>query len=170
MKTPRRSLLLGDDTAMTHSLSAIKNYVLSPAYRHAVWVKLALSGSSALRFWSRRKLELRCGCRISGRVGQGLVLPHADGVIIGAGATIGERCTLYQQVTIGQTRRGYPTLGDDVVVYAGAKIIGRVFVGNRCVVGANAVVTDDCPDGAIVAGVPAKIIGWADGSKGAVCP
>lgn len=141
-------------------ISKIKMYLTSPSYRFAVWTRLSLSNSPAIRSWSRRKLESKCGCRIAGTIGGGLALPHADGVIIGEGVVIGERCTLFQQVTLGQSGGGYPRLGDDVIVYAGAKIIGEVFVGDRCIVGANAVVTKDCPSDSVVAGVPAKIIGW----------
>ncbi len=79
-----------------------------------------------------------------------------------AGAKIGRNCVVMQQVTIGSSRGGkrggYPTLGDNVVVCCGAKIIGNVKIGNNVIVGANAVVVTDVPDGAVVGGIPAKVI------------
>ena len=95
-------------------------------------------------------------------IGAGFCISHCFSIII-AGARIGKNCVVMQQVTIGSSRGGkrggYPTLGDNVVVCCGAKIIGNVKVGNNVIVGANAVVASDIPDDAVVGGVPAKIIG-----------
>lgn len=91
-------------------------------------------------------------------IGGGLILQHGFATIISA-ESIGENCKIYQQVTIGYNHRlEAPVLGDNVEVCCGAKIIGGVHIGNRVVVGANAVVVDDVPDNCTVAGVPAKIV------------
>lgn len=98
-------------------------------------------------------------------IGKGLKLPHYMGVVIGEGAVIGNDCTIYQQVTLGQRDGEYPTLGNNVVVYAGAKILGKVDIGSGAVIGANAVVLRDVPAGAVAAGIPAKIIKQASHIK-----
>lgn len=72
---------------------------------------------------------------------------------------IGPNCLLFHQVTLGMGRDGVPTLGAGVDIGAGAKLIGRIMVGDRAIVGANAVVLSDVPAGATVVGSPARIIG-----------
>ena len=88
--------------------------------------------------------------------------PHPIGIVIAEQAKLGKNCVIFQNVTIGgktiNGKNGFPTIGNDVTIYAGACIIGDVKVGNNVEIGANAVVTKDVPDNCIVAGVPAKII------------
>jgi len=97
---------------------------------------------------------------IGTHIGGGLVFPHFSGIVIHGCAIIGENCTIHQCVTIGTERRksGYPQIGDNCVLGAGAKIIGNVKLGNNVMVGANAVVCKNVPAGAVVAGIPAKIL------------
>lgn len=91
-------------------------------------------------------------------VGGGLVVQHGYGTII-APRKIGKNCWVNQGVTIGYTNDDdCPTLGDNVTVYAGAKILGNVHIGNNVVVAANAVVVKDVEDNCVVGGVPAKVI------------
>ena len=91
-------------------------------------------------------------------IGEGLFIQHGFSTIINANS-IGKNCWINQQVTIGFTNNtDSPTLGDDVTVYAGAKVLGNVFIGNNSVVGANAVVVKDVPSDCTVVGIPAKII------------
>lgn len=103
----------------------------------------------------------------SASIGSGFCLGHCFSIIISK-CIIGDDVTLMQQVTIGSSRgggrNGYPRIGDRVFVGAGAKIIGEVTIGNDVIIGANAVVTKDVPDGAVVGGVPAKILSM-DGAK-----
>ena len=93
-------------------------------------------------------------------IGRRLFIDHGMGVVIGETAIIGDDVMLYQGVTLGGTslekRKRHPTLGSDVMVGAGAKILGDITIGDRSVVGANAVVTKDMPEDSIIVGIPAK--------------
>lgn len=117
-----------------------------------------------------RRLEMTYGVYISpnSNIGIGLRLPHPTGIIVGDGVKLGSYCTLYQQVTLGGARLGdagnnyYPDVGDNVVFFAGSKIIGKIKIGSNAVIGANSVVTKDVPEGCTVAGIPAKIIRGLD--------
>lgn len=96
------------------------------------------------------------------------ILPHdLCGIFIASTARIGKNCTILQQVTIGGNPATYDgtspisqaaTIGDNVIIGAGAKIIGNVKIGDNVRIGANSVVTHDVPSGVVVAGIPAKII------------
>lgn len=95
-------------------------------------------------------------------IGPGFVMPHTQGTVLGA-ASIGKNVTIYQQVTLGAKSRdfGYdpasrPRVLDGAVLTAGAKILGPVTIGRNAIVGANAVVIVDVPDGHLAIGVPAK--------------
>jgi len=95
-------------------------------------------------------------------IGENLNLPHPQGIILGEGVKIGDNCTIYHQVTMGQKRgnldndNDYPIIGNGVTVFAGAKIIGNVKVGDNSVIAANSVVITDVESGSIYAGIPAK--------------
>ena len=92
------------------------------------------------------------------RIGRGPLIDHGSGVVIGETAEIGDNVTLYQEVTLGGTgfQRGkrHPTVGDDVVVGSGAKLLGPIEVGDRAKIGANSVVIHDVPAAATVVGNP----------------
>lgn len=90
-------------------------------------------------------------------IGKGLRLPHAHGIVISGYAKIGDYCTIYHQVTLGANEhkinyKNAPQLGKHVYIGAGAKIIGSIKIGDNVVIGANAVVTKDVPDGYTVVG------------------
>jgi len=90
-------------------------------------------------------------------VGPGLVLRHGFSTIIAA-KKIGKNCTIFQQVTVGFLGYGSPTIGDNVVITAGAKVLGNIRVGDNSKVGANAVVVKDVPENCTVVGSPAFIV------------
>ena len=78
-------------------------------------------------------------------------LPHGlNGIIVSHNAVIGANCTIFHQVTIGEGKGGAPTIGDNVLIGAGAKLIGAIRVGNNAKIGAGCIVTCDVPDGATV--------------------
>ena len=86
-------------------------------------------------------------------------LPHVlNGIVVTHHAVIGENCRIYKQVTIGETAKGAPVLGNDIIIGAGTKIIGPVTIGNAVKIGAGCVITQDIPDGAIVTASAPNII------------
>ncbi len=96
------------------------------------------------------------------KIGSGLFIDHGMSVVIGETAEIGDNCTLYHGCTLGGTGKDkgkrHPTLGNNVLVGAGAKILGPFRVGDNAMIGANAVVLNEVPDGATVVGVPGHVI------------
>lgn len=110
------------------------------------------------RFWS---VITGADIPINGKIGGGLSIPHPNGIVIHPLASIGVNCLIHQQVTIGVSRKSTkaPIIKGHVDIGAGAKIIGNITIGEHALIGANAVVVRDVPAYAVVAGIPAKIIG-----------
>lgn len=102
------------------------------------------------------------------RLGRGLFIDHGMGVVIGETAEVGENVTLLQGVTLGGTslkrEKRHPTLGDNVVVGAGAAILGAITIGENSRIGAGSVVVRDVPANAVVVGVPGKVT-YKDGQR-----
>ena len=98
----------------------------------------------------------------SAQIGKGVFIDHGMGVVIGETAIIGEYVTIYQGVTLGGTGKEkgkrHPTLGSEIVVGAGAKILGNITIGDRVNVGAGSIVLRNVPDDCTVVGVPARIV------------
>ena len=96
------------------------------------------------------------------RIGKNLFIDHATGVVIGETAEIGDDVTLYHGVTLGGTSihqgKRHPTLGDRVIVGAGATLLGPITIGSDARIGSNAVVLKDVPDSATAVGVPAQVV------------
>lgn len=95
-------------------------------------------------------------------IGGGLFIQHGFATMIAA-KSIGENCWINQQVTIGYNSRGCPTIGNNVMITCGAKVLGDISVGDGAVIGANAVVVKDVEPGAVMGGVPAKVIRKREG-------
>jgi serine O-acetyltransferase len=118
--------------------------------------------SHIVRFFTG--IEIHPGAEI----GRGCFIDHGMGVVIGETSEIGRGCTLYQGVTLGGTslQRGkrHPTLEDDIVVGAGAKIIGAIVIGSHSKIAAGAVVVKDVPPNSTVVGVPGRVV-HQDGVK-----
>ena len=95
-------------------------------------------------------------------IGKGLFIDHGTGVVIGETAIIGDNCTLYQGVTLGGTGKDkgkrHPTLGNNVMVGCGAKVLGPFTVGDNSKIAANAVVLTEVPENSTCVGVPARIV------------
>lgn len=96
------------------------------------------------------------------KIGHRLFIDHGMGIVIGETAEIGDDCTIYHGVTLGGTgkdkNKRHPTLGSNVMVGCGAKILGPIKVGNNVKIGANAVVLKDIPSNNTVIGIPGKIV------------
>jgi len=96
------------------------------------------------------------------KLGDGLFIDHGAGVVIGETAEIGENVTIYQGVTLGgsgkEKGKRHPTLGDNVVVSTGAKVLGSFRVGNNAKIGAGSVVLKEVPDNCTVVGIPGRVI------------
>ena len=137
-------------------LHAVWYYRLSHFfYKHSMFT-VARMISQWARFWTG--IEIHPGATI----GKGLFIDHGMGVVIGETAEIGDNCLLYQGVTLGGTGKDkgkrHPTLGDNVMVGAGAKVLGPFKVGNNVKIAANAVVLEAIPDNSTAVGVPARIV------------
>lgn len=99
-------------------------------------------------------IEIGVKSRIKGCID----FPHPRNIVIGEGVVIGEHCTIFNNVTIGQHKGYYPIIGDNVTIYPGATLIGEIHIGNNVVIGANSLVNKSVEDNCIVAGNPAKLI------------
>ena len=124
--------------------------------------------------WISQRSRKKTGIEIhpGAQIGKGLFIDHGMGVVIGETTQIGDNCTLYQGVTLGGTGKDHgkrhPTLGNNVLVGAGAKVLGPFTVGDNARVAAGAVVLDAVPPGATAVGVPARVV-RINGKKPAPC-
>lgn len=122
-------------------------------------------------FWARwisQKAARKTGIEIhpGATIGKGLFIDHGHGVVIGETCEIGDNVTLYQGVTLGgtgkETGKRHPTIGNNVMVSAGAKILGSITIGDDCKIGAGSVVLQNIPPYATVVGIPGRIVKLAN--------
>ena len=132
--------------------------------RYRVAHKLYLKKHYFLARWISQKAARKTGIEIhpGATIGKGLFIDHGSGVIIGETAIIGDNVTLYQGVTLGgtgkETGKRHPTLEDNVMVSAGAKILGSFTIGENSKIGAGSVVLKPVPANCTVVGVPGRIV------------
>lgn len=127
---------------------------------HALWVRkfyfLGRFMSHLGRFFTG--IEIHPGARI----GRGFFIDHGMGVVIGETAEIGDNCTLYHGVTLGGTswakEKRHPTLGNNVIIGSGAKVLGPFTVGDNSKIGSNSVVVKEVPPNSTVVGVPGRMV------------
>lgn len=150
------------------TLSAWELFFTSPGL-HAIWIyriahrlwrlklrTLSRMVSNYAKFFTA--IEIHPGATIGNR----FVIDHGVGVVIGETAVIGDDVLIYHGVTLGGKTldpvKRHPTVGDRVIIGAGAKLIGNITIGNDCAVGANAVVTKPMPAGTVAVGVNARLL------------
>ena len=132
--------------------------------RYRVAHKLYLKKHYFMARWISQKAARKTGIEIhpGATIGKGLFIDHGSGVIIGETAIIGDNVTLYQGVTLGgtgkETGKRHPTLEDNVMVSAGAKILGSFTIGENSKIGAGSVVLKPVPANCTVVGVPGRIV------------
>ena len=141
--------------------------VLAHRFLHWLW-KLDLGLLSYLTHFVARfiqyQVKIITGIELhpAAIVGQNVFIDHGAGVVIGETAIIGDDVTIYQGVTLGgvstKKEKRHPTLGNNIIVGAGAKVLGNIVIGDYVQIGANAVVLKDVPSNSTVVGVPGRII------------
>ena len=132
------------------------------AYRvaHKLYLSKHYFAARAVSQWARHKtgIEIHPGATI----GKGLFIDHGMGVVIGETTEIGDNCTLYQGVTLGGTGKDvgkrHPTLGNNVLVGAGAKVLGPFKIEDNSKIAANAVVLKEVPENSTAVGIPARVV------------
>lgn len=159
--------------------SFIKHFVFTPGFNYTVWLRSCVwskscrGGKLLYPFLKWRLLHSRYkyGIAIAERtvVGPGLFINRFGGIYIHHDVVIGCNVNITHGTMLGHmnrgSREGSPSIGDEVFFGSGAKVIGKVHVGNNAAIGVNAVVTRDVPDSGVAVGSPAKIIG-TNGSEG----
>ncbi len=124
-------------------------------YRHKLFLPARIL-SQLTRFFTG--IEIHPGAKI----GKGLFIDHGMGIVIGETAEIGDNCTLYQNVTLGGTGKDkgkrHPTIGNNVLIGTGAKVLGPFTVGDNSKIAANAVVLTEVPENSTAVGVPARVV------------
>ena len=113
-----------------------------------------------IALWARffTLIEIHPGAQIA----KGVFIDHGSGLVIGETAVVGEGCVLFHGATLGgtgnETGKRHPTLGKNVMVGAGAKVLGNITIGDNVLIASNAVVLRDVPSGATVVGIPGKVV------------
>ncbi len=140
-----------------------KGFHALQTHRVAHWLWKQGRQTLALFFQNRMSSEFAADIHPAARMGCGIMLDHATGLVIGETAVVGNNVSILQEVTLGGTGKDegdrHPKIGDGVLISAGAKILGNIRVGEGAKVGAGSVVLEDVPPHTTVAGVPAKIVG-----------
>jgi serine O-acetyltransferase len=124
-------------------------------YKHKMFFLARLISERARK---KTGIEIHPGAQI----GKNLFIDHGMGVVIGETAVVGDNCTIYQEVTLGGTgkerSKRHPTIGDNVVIGCGAKVLGPFRVGDNCKIAAGSVVLKEVPDNCTAVGIPAQIV------------
>lgn len=124
-----------------------------------IWLPILVLEAICIRI-----VEIMTGIHINldARIESGLLIAHFGGIVIGEQVIVGRNCDIFHGVTLGYggsgDKAGYPEIGERVYIATGAKVIGKIKIGNDVLIGTSAVVTRSIPDRAVVAGIPAEIL------------
>jgi serine O-acetyltransferase len=161
LETIRRTRRLNGGSWLSFSLWVMLNYYFG---RWALRRRFALCRWLLGKLYGLNKFVLLCVTHSEvhreADIGRDLHLVHGSNIHVHPGVKIGDECGIMHDVTLGTVpqRQGVPVIGDKVFIGAGAKVLGPVRIGDGAVVGANSLVLQDVPDGAMAVGVPARII------------
>lgn len=148
--------------------NVIEVFLLSPGIHALFWHRAAHRLYQWKLFflarWISQTVRLFTGIEIhpGAKIGHGVMIDHGMGVVIGETAEVGDGCTIYQNVTLGgtgkDTGKRHPTIGKNVMIGSGAKVLGPFTVGDNSKIAANAVVLREVPENSTCVGVPARIV------------
>jgi len=157
---------------LIQALLFFKGYQAIQAYRIAHW--LWVEGRKDLAYFMQMRASEMFGVDIhpNAKIGQGIMIDHAHSIVIGETATVGDNVSMLHSVTLGGTGKEddirHPTIGNGVLIGAGAKVLGNIKIGDCSRVAAGSVVLQEVPSKKTVAGVPARIVGEAGCSQPAI--
>lgn len=166
IKTIRDEIkLIRDRDPAIHSNMEVFLY---PSFKVMMYYRVAhkqyLKGHYFVARWLSQKATHKTGIEIhpGAQIGKGFFIDHGAGVIIGETTVIGENVTLYQGVTLGGTGKEHgkrhPTIGNNVMISSGAKVLGSFKIGDNSKIGAGSVVLEEVPPGSTVVGVPGRVV------------
>ena len=154
------------DPAITSNLEVL----LYPCFKAIIYYKISHYFYLKKHFFIARyiseKAKRKTGIEIhpGAIIGKGLFIDHGAGVVTGETAIVGDNVTMFQGVTLGgtgkQKGKRHPTIGNEVFIGSGAKILGNITIGDHAKIGANAVILKDVPENVTVVGVPGRIVTW----------
>jgi serine O-acetyltransferase len=152
-----------DQAGIRWRLEVITKAFLVPRIRAVIYYRMGHALASKRLVPLAMLLESRAirasGAEISpgAQFGPGLCLMHSVGIVVGPDVRVGRNLRIYQGVTLGDgSKPGQPTIGDDVLIGAGASVLGGIRIGDRVIIGAGSVVTQDIPDDSVATGSPAS--------------
>lgn len=141
---------------------------LYPSFKVLIYYKIAHYFYVKKHYWIARyiseRAKRRTGIEIhpGASIGKSLFIDHGVGVVIGETAIIGDNVTIFHDVTLGGTGKEkgkrHPTIGNNVLIGSGAKVLGNIIIGDNVKIGANSVILNDVPDGVTIVGIPGKIV------------
>jgi serine O-acetyltransferase len=153
-----RSKVMVESFVFKAGFQAVVLYRLSHWFHQRRWTYAAWSLARFNTFLTGADIEFNAV------IGPGMFISHPVGIVIGRGTSIGSGVTIFHGVTCGVRSwhpdeiRRFPTIGDNCCLFAQATVLGGIRIGNDCIIGAHAVVTEDMPDGALARGVPAVVV------------